>query len=358
MTDRDVDPGLTLLRDAIYGGEAVTPEARALLTAGLRRSGLQVPFTVVAVQPEGRPTPPPGRGVRVLRLHAGLEYWCIQGDPGPVIAALRRRRVLCGAPQPCPGIDRLLGAIRTSVVDIRFQELPRRHPVPLPPADAAEEMHLRARVLQLIAVGDAAWPEEARRWTALVSVRHLRSLNNFRRKLVELLSQLTRAHDDKDLGHTFFVALQRIYDCHTYTGLEALFPQVLQALVARLERGRSGAGDLSRAQSSAVRSAVACVRDRYDEPISLEDVAAAAGVSAGHLARSWRREIGCSVGAALRDLRLAHARRLLAEGRRTVLDVALSCGFGSVEHFHRVFRARLGTSPDVWRRSVGEEGGA
>jgi len=58
----------------------------------------------------------------------------------------------------------------------------------------------------------------------------------------------------------------------------------------------------------------------------------------------------------MRTLRLAEAKRLLADGNRTVLDVALTCGFGSVEHFHRTFRAHHGASPDAWRQAMTEEG--
>jgi AraC-like DNA-binding protein len=358
MTDRDQggirERGLLLLRDAIYGGALVTEEDRALLTEALRHSGLRLPFWVVAVQPEGREVRPADKRVRALELHPGLQYWCIPGDPARVTADLERRGVLHGAPQPCPAIDKLLGAIRTSVVDIRFKELPKRHPVALTPAELADEPKQRAKLLNLIAQDDPAWREQARHWTALVSVRHLRSLNNFRRKLVELLAQLSRVHEDKDLGHVFFLLMQRLYACHTYRGLEQLFPDLLASLIGRLAKGRTG--DLSRARSEAVKAAASFVRGRFREPISLADAAAAAGVSGAHLARAWRKEIGCSVGDALRGLRLGEARRLLADGNRTVLDVALTCGFGSVEHFHRTFRAHQGSSPDAWRRAVTDDG--
>jgi AraC family transcriptional regulator len=98
------------------------------------------------------------------------------------------------------------------------------------------------------------------------------------------------------------------------------------------------------------------VRERFAEPISLAEVADAAGVGAAHLARRWRREVGCSVGDSLRALRLAEARRLLAGRPQTVLAIALRCGFNSVEHFHRTFRAALGTSPAAWRRRALAEG--
>lgn len=357
MTDCDVlDRGLSLLRDAIYGGQLVTDQDKAQLTEALRHSGLRVPFTVVAVQPEGRDVRSTDKRVRTLKLHAGLEYWCITGDPDKVVTTLEQQGVLFGAPQPCPTIDKLLGAIRTSVVDIRFKELPQRHPVPLTPAELADEPRQRAKLLHLIAQEDPGWLEQARRWTAIVSVRHLRSLNNFRRKLVELLAQLSRVHEDKDLGHAFFLLMQQLYDCHTYRGLEGLFPQLLAQLIERLAKGRMPTGDLSRARCDAVKAAASFVRERFRDPISLEDVATAAGVSGAHLARSWRKEIGCSVGEALRGLRLSEARRLLADGNRTVLDVALKCGFGSVEHFHRTFREHQGASPDAWRRSMTDDG--
>lgn len=350
MTDCDVDPGLALLRDSIYGGPALPT---ALLAASLRRLGLECPFAVVAVQPAGRDIPLPGKEMRVLDLHGGLAYWCLPGDPAPALAHLDRLGVLHGGVQRCAAVDGLLTAIREAVVDLRRHELAARLAARV---DVGSEARLRAEALKRLAAGDPAWRDTLRRWLVVVTVRHLRSLNNLRRKLVEFATQLTRAHDDRDLAFVFWRAIARIYHEHSYSGLEALFPEVIDTLAQRIAQTKAKVGDLRQARSPTVQAAAACVRERFCEPISLEDVAAAAGVSAAHLARSWRKEIGCSVGDTLRDLRLAEAQRLLAEGRRTVLDVALRCGFGSVEHFHRTFRARLGISPDAWRRDAADGG--
>ena len=353
MTDCDLDPGLVLLRDAVYGGPFLPA---ALLAASLRRLGLAAPFQVVAAQPatvQAVPLPrsAAGRRIRVLRLHAGLEYWCCPGDVGEVLVHLDGLKVLHGTPQACAGAGGLLVAIREAVVAMRRVELA---PLLAAPPDLGEEPRLRTAIIQHIAA-ETAWQAALARWLPVITVRHLRSLNNLRRKLIELYTQITRAHEERDLAFTFAAGVQRIMACHTYSGLVALYPEVLAAMVERLAKVRSAVGDLSRARSAAVKAAAAFARDRFRDPISLEDAAAAAGVSGAHLARAWRKEIGCSVGDALRQLRMTEAKRLLADGRRTVLDVALHCGFGSVEHFHRIFRAHHGSSPDAWRRSIGED---
>ncbi len=74
-----------------------------------------------------------------------------------------------------------------------------------------------------------------------------------------------------------------------------------------------------------------------------------AGMSADHLARLFRRQIGVSLTAYRNQCCLA---RFLDRARpgHGCLKLALDCGFGSYPHFHRIFRAAMGTSPGRWLR--------
>lgn len=58
--------------------------------------------------------------------------------------------------------------------------------------------------------------------------------------------------------------------------------------------------------------------------------------------------------------RIEHACRLLHEQpRRSVLDISLDAGFGSLGPFNRAFKAATGGTPSAWRaqslRSTGSE---
>lgn len=358
MTDFDLPAELAYLASQIYGGP-IASLSEARINAILRGIGVMTPFHAVTVQHGDGPATPLPRAaalqmVRVLRLHAGLEHWlCPEAALGDLLAWLDARQVLRGPPIAIASPASFLKDLRESIVAMRRIEMA---PVLASAGDLSEEPRLRTSLIQHLAADDERWRAVLDRWLPVIAARNTRSLNSFRRKLIECFTQITRPYEEKDLAFVFATGIERIMGCHRYSGLMALFPEVVAALIERLRQIRSAAGDLSRARSAAVRAAASFVRDNYRDPISLEDAATAAGVSGAHLARAWRKEIGNSVGEALRTLRLAEAKRLLADGNRTVLDVALTCGFGSVEHFHRTFRAQQGSSPDAWRRAMTEEG--
>ena len=46
------------------------------------------------------------------------------------------------------------------------------------------------------------------------------------------------------------------------------------------------------------------------------------------------------------------AKRLLADARMTIIEVAAACGFAHQEHLTRVFRTWTGTTPAAFRRAA------
>jgi AraC family transcriptional regulator len=69
-----------------------------------------------------------------------------------------------------------------------------------------------------------------------------------------------------------------------------------------------------------------------------------------HLARVFRRCLGVTPGDYLRGRRLAHARALLRETRRPILDIAVACGFVDQSHFTSAFKRAFGVTPRDFRR--------
>jgi AraC-like DNA-binding protein len=88
---------------------------------------------------------------------------------------------------------------------------------------------------------------------------------------------------------------------------------------------------------------------RYLEPLTVDDMAAAAGLSRAHFSREFRRAFGESPHAYLLTRRLERAAALLRMTDRSVADICLSVGLRSVGSFTTSFTRMFGVPPTVYR---------
>ncbi|HEV8143210.1 MAG TPA: response regulator transcription factor [Methylomirabilota bacterium] len=101
-----------------------------------------------------------------------------------------------------------------------------------------------------------------------------------------------------------------------------------------------------------IRRALAFLRTRFAEGVTLAAVAATAGLSRFHFCRLFHRNTGRGFRAYVHELRIAHAKRLLADGDVPVTRVAYAVGFKDVSHFDKAFRKIVGHSPTQYRASL------
>ena len=94
------------------------------------------------------------------------------------------------------------------------------------------------------------------------------------------------------------------------------------------------------------------IHERVSEPVRVVDLAMQAGVHPVHLARTFRRHYGCTIGEYSRRLRIERARHALADGDRSICAIALSNGFSDQAHFTRRFKELIGVPPGEYRRRV------
>jgi AraC-like DNA-binding protein len=95
---------------------------------------------------------------------------------------------------------------------------------------------------------------------------------------------------------------------------------------------------------------VAYIDQHLDQPLDLRALAEVAYFSPFHFHRLFAAWMGETLGDYLRRRRVeVAAMRLAAQPRLTVLNLALSVGFGSAEAFTRAFKNRFGCSPSAWR---------
>src|SRR6266567_9018026 len=90
---------------------------------------------------------------------------------------------------------------------------------------------------------------------------------------------------------------------------------------------------------------------RYSEPLGVDDLARAAGLSRAHFSREFRRAFGESPHAYLLTRRLERAAALLRNTDRSVADVCLTVGLRSVGSFTTSFGRAFGMSPTAYRAS-------
>jgi len=90
---------------------------------------------------------------------------------------------------------------------------------------------------------------------------------------------------------------------------------------------------------------------RYADPLDVDDLAAAAGLSRAHFSREFRRAFGESPHAYLPTRRLERAAALLRTTDRSVVEVCLSVGLQSLGSFTTSFTRTYGMSPTAYREA-------
>src|SRR5947207_7893179 len=88
---------------------------------------------------------------------------------------------------------------------------------------------------------------------------------------------------------------------------------------------------------------------RYFEPLGVDELARAAGLSRAHFSREFHRAFGESPHAYLLTRRLERAAALLRTTDRSVADICLSVGLQSVGSFTTSFTRTFRTSPTAYR---------
>lgn len=97
-------------------------------------------------------------------------------------------------------------------------------------------------------------------------------------------------------------------------------------------------------------AAIKMMKLRLSDPVRIAAIAGQVGISERQLERLFVAEIGKLPSEFYKDLRLQSARGMLLASTEPLEVIAEQCGFSSLGHFSRAFKARFGESPSVVRR--------
>ena len=104
-------------------------------------------------------------------------------------------------------------------------------------------------------------------------------------------------------------------------------------------------------EDARVRAAIALMRDRMGEPLSLADIADEVHLSVYHLVRVFKEATGETPHRFLTRLRIEEAQRLLHTTDLPVAEIAPRCGFATAGALSTAFLRHTGTRPSTYRTS-------
>lgn len=94
------------------------------------------------------------------------------------------------------------------------------------------------------------------------------------------------------------------------------------------------------------------INEHINEPITLSQLAKAAGYSQWHTARMFKEYTNKTPFEYIRVLRLSKAALLLRDAQPKVIDVAFDFVFDTHEGFSRAFSRQFGISPKNYRKNL------
>ncbi len=134
--------------------------------------------------------------------------------------------------------------------------------------------------------------------------------------------------------------------------------QAVDLLCIQLVRAHSSIGALPQSRPPRgladwqVKRVIGYMREFIDRDIGLEEMAALAGLSRFHFATAFRLATGMSPHHYLTQLRMVHARKLLAEPGLSMIQIALAVGYQTPSAFAASFRKATHVTPSAFRRGL------
>ena len=344
--------------NAVYDGSRKI--SAALINNAVKKMGLSFPLMVVAAKPpEQKRKIVSGmhRQKYFWHLHQGLVYILWQQVDSDNTTG-KMRNWICGEAQLCARPKQFVSCLQKAILSLRRLEIEtaiRHRPLVLSFAEELDMRRLALSRMQEFLSGKNTFDEPIGQsalevWLDIVLLRHQDHLNTLHRKLAEFLALMSCDVDGNNgLSNAFERLHQELHQIYSFSELRQKFPEMVRELLQEFPMlHRGGNGELSPIS----RQALEWIEAHFASPVSLAQCAESIPVSAAYLCRILRRETGFSPVQHLQAKRIAHAKVLLQKSRLNITDVAKRCGFGSAEHFYRVFHKHTNLTPAAFRRNT------
>lgn len=99
-------------------------------------------------------------------------------------------------------------------------------------------------------------------------------------------------------------------------------------------------------------SALRFIRDHSHESLDASKVIRHVGLTRSPVEARFRQVLGRSIKSEITRVRIARARVLLRETRKSMDEIAHACGFATASHFLRIFKQEEGVTPGTFRADI------
>ena len=86
--------------------------------------------------------------------------------------------------------------------------------------------------------------------------------------------------------------------------------------------------------------------------VTLESLADHVGYSSTHTGRLFKKYMKKSFSTFIKELRIKHAKYLLSFSEKPISEISEIVGYENPEHFCRIFKSDVGTSPKEYRQNT------
>lgn len=152
------------------------------------------------------------------------------------------------------------------------------------------------------------------------------------------------------LAGRLFQAMEQESPGYEWTAVGLMW-QIMGSLLA----GRPVQPPFSRSREKTIRlkNVLTYIRDNYEGPVTLEELAKVAGMNPKYFCRAFAQMTGRTPIDYLNYYRVEQAGEQLLLTERPVTEIALSCGFNDMSYFSRMFSRHKGVSPTRYRKRQG-----
>ncbi len=92
------------------------------------------------------------------------------------------------------------------------------------------------------------------------------------------------------------------------------------------------------------------IATHHDTPLTVKQIADHVGLHANYAMGIFQRMMQLTIKQYITAMRVNHARALLSDTERTILDITLTVGFNSSSRFYQTFQSYLGVTPTQYRK--------